>query len=204
MSDQDRAKWNERYRALGPDAPARPSPIVLDTLARMRQAGAALAGLRALDLACGAGRNAVCLAADGLRVDAVDVAAEGIELGRQRAARAGVNGIRWIRADLDEGLPIAGPYDLILMIRYLDLELLERLATWLAPGGWLVVEVHARSNVEIPGVSGPRNPAYLARPDSVRAALGSLIFVEAAEGLFESAEGGRESLIRIIARRVAN
>src|SRR5207247_5889259 len=66
-------RWNERYRSG--DFERQPSPLVIE-------ATAALAPGRALDLACGAGRNAIYLADRGWRVVAVDGSIEALKLVR--------------------------------------------------------------------------------------------------------------------------
>jgi 2-polyprenyl-3-methyl-5-hydroxy-6-metoxy-1,4-benzoquinol methylase len=95
---------------------------------------------RALDVACGRGAVAVQLAVRGLEVDAVDVSPVALAAGRASAARAGV-GVRWIRHDLDRGLPGTGPYDVVVCRRFRDPRLYPALAAALAPGGLLVVAV---------------------------------------------------------------
>jgi len=119
---------------------------------------------RAVDLACGNGRNAVWLARRGWHVEAVDISAVAIEQGHRRAERAGVH-VRWEVGDVLEWQP-AEPLDLVLAV-YLHMEmpeligLLARAVTWLAPGGRLLYIGHSRTNIER-GVGGPSDPAVLA------------------------------------------
>ncbi|WP_308282653.1 class I SAM-dependent methyltransferase [Pseudonocardia nigra] len=98
---------------------------------------------RALDLGCGAGRNALHLASRGVEVDAVDLSPAAIAWAEERARGAGVE-VRFHCGDAFAlaGTELAGPYDLIYdsgcfhhlpphrRISYLAL--LDRL---LAPGG---------------------------------------------------------------------
>ena len=58
-------KWNARYANHNPGVIEPPSSLLADAVA-------GLGAGRALDLACGAGRNAIWLARRGWRVDAVD------------------------------------------------------------------------------------------------------------------------------------
>jgi SAM-dependent methyltransferase len=98
---------------------------------------------RALDLGCGAGRNALHLARRGFTVDAVDLSATALAWARERAGEAGAR-IRFHHADafsLTER-ELDGPYDLIYDSgcfhhlpphrRVSHLALLDR---FLAPGG---------------------------------------------------------------------
>jgi tellurite methyltransferase len=201
MSDSDRDKWNTRYRDGAYADREHPAVLVAehaaDIAATQRAAGGADATLRALDLACGAGRNARYLAQLGYVVDAVDIAAEALS----RAASAAVAdaAIRWIEHDLDLGLPRGlGEYDLILIIRYLDLSLVAAAAERLLPGGYLLCEAHLVTDA---AVIGPRDPAFRARPDELLAAAGGLDVVEYWEGIARDPDGRDAALARLVAWR---
>ena len=186
----------------------RPSVLLEDAVARMRQIRNDLEGLRALDLACGGGRNSICLAEQGFQVDAVDLSAEGLALAERRAARRQLTSasgasaerrgakILWIQADLDAGLPVAGAYDLIVMIRYLDLPLLTDAIRLLQPGGVLVVELHMDPAGEV--VAGPGNPDFLVSPGVLAETTGGLTPWLQTEGIVEAADGRLEALARFI------
>ncbi|MFD8734086.1 class I SAM-dependent methyltransferase [Streptomyces sp. NPDC059618] len=102
---------------------------------------------RALDLGCGAGRNALFLASRGFEVDAVDLSPVAVAWGEDRARELGVD-VRFLRGDAF-ALPaseLSGPYDLVVdsgcfhhlpphrRVSYLSL--LDRV---LAPGGHLAL-----------------------------------------------------------------
>ena len=98
---------------------------------------------RALDLACGVGRDAVFAASAGWQVTAVDVLPDAVERGRALEGRysSQVAPIRWIVADLERASTrLTGIYDLIFGFRYLHRPLFTRLADSLAPGGSLLWE----------------------------------------------------------------
>jgi len=101
---------------------------------------------RALDLAGGAGRHAIWLAARGLDVTVADVSEAGLALARDRAAAAGVR-LSTIALDLDRDPPPPGPWDLILVFHYLQRDLYRRLPSLLAPGGVLAIMHPTRSNL---------------------------------------------------------
>lgn len=106
---------------------------------------------RALDLGCGAGRNAVFLAQRGFQVDAVDLSPAAIAWAGQRAREAGAR-VRLFCGDAFElaAAELAGPYDLVCdsgcfhhlpphrRVSYLGL--LDRV---LAPGGHLALACFA-------------------------------------------------------------
>ena len=139
MADADRTKWDARYAAGGElDQPSPLLSLVADALP--------VRG-RALDVAGGAGRNALWLARRGLDVTVVDISGVGLAIARDRAAAAGL-ALTTIEADLEvEPLP-AGPWDLIASFHYLQRELFERFADAVAPGGVLVVAHATLRNLE--------------------------------------------------------
>jgi len=61
MSDADRERWNARYAAGEYAARTHPSPLLAAWIDRLPRG-------RALDVACGLGRNAIHLAAQRLNV----------------------------------------------------------------------------------------------------------------------------------------
>lgn len=195
MSQSDRKKWNARYARLRDAEIGSPTPLLMKAL---RDRGSATG--RALDLACGSGRNAFALAEAGYRVDAVDVSMEGVERGRRAAGERGL-AINWLIADLDNGLPVAGPYDLVVMIRYLDLALLEAAIGLLQPGGWLVAEVHLDAGISGLQLAGPRNPAFLAAPGALLKVCAGLEVMHQEEGRVAIPDGRTEALARVIGRR---
>ena len=97
----------------------------------------------ALDLACGAGRDAVFLAQHGYEVEGWDHAPEALERARELAKRHGVT-LRTKIRDLEQPdlEPPARPFDLIVCFRFLHRPLFPWMERALSPGGWLVYETY--------------------------------------------------------------
>ncbi len=97
----------------------------------------------ALDVACGAGRDAVFLAARGFEVEARDHAPEALERARALARREGV-AVRTVECDLErDDLPPPGrTFDLVVCFRFLHRPLFAWMEAAVAPGGWLVYETY--------------------------------------------------------------
>ena len=119
-------------------------------------------GARVLDLACGAGRHARWLAAQGARVTAVDrdAAALGVLAG------AGLPGIGTLEADLEppEGAPwpLAGlRFDAVVITNYLWRPRLDEAVALLAPGGVLLHETFAQGHARF---GRPSRHDFLLRP----------------------------------------
>jgi SAM-dependent methyltransferase len=127
MSEADRARWEEKYRA-GVHPETEPDPVLERALAFAPPKG------RALDVACGRGRHAIVLARRGYEVDAVDLSPLGLSSARERAGHLRV---RWIEADLDVWAPPEGAYAVIVCVDFTDGRLVPRLLRALATGGVL-------------------------------------------------------------------
>ena len=154
--------WDERYAASGLVWSEDPNQFVVE---QVDAAGLVPgAGRRALDLACGEGRNALWLAGRGWSVTGVDFSAAGLAKAAELAGRAGV-AVDWITADATDWTPPAAGADLVV-VAYLQLPAPERAAALdtavaaLAPGGTLIVVAHHTDNLE-QGVGGPQHPAVL-------------------------------------------
>jgi SAM-dependent methyltransferase len=139
---------------------------------------------RALDLACGEGRNAVWLAQQGWQATGVDFSAVAIEKARRLAAANAVSA-EWIVADLLEYRPEVGAFDLVLLF-YLQVPVVQRreivraAAAAVAPGGTFLLVAHDRSNLEH-GHGGPQEPAVLYSADDVVVDLDAGLQIERAE-----------------------
>lgn len=152
----DKSTWNERYAAKELVWSAGPNKRFAEEVATMKPG-------RALDVACGEGRNAIYLAEQGWQVTAIDFSEVGIEKGRQIAAKRGVD-VEFIVGDLvDVSLP--HEFDLVAVL-YLHTDPGSR-HTWLprviasvATGGWFLYIGHDPSNIDH-GVGGPQNPDVL-------------------------------------------
>ena len=192
MSRAERDKWDERYRSGAYAERTHPTALLADWLDRSPRG-------RALDVACGAGRNALFLAARGLAVDAIDVSAAGLERGRAAAERFGL-AIGWHCADLEEqpdALP-RGPFDLVVWVRYVNAALWPPLVERLAPGGHVLVEQHLETTEEVVGPSGSR---FRLAPRELERAAAGLGVVHYHEGLVVDPDGRTAALAQLIARR---
>jgi len=170
-SDPSRERWNRRWageeRVHTSTAPSR---FVVDEVAGLRPGAA-------LDLACGAGRNAVWLAGQGWRVTAVDFSRVALGMARGLEAERRVS-VEWVEADVLAWTPPARAYDLVCVL-YLQLPAgerrtaLARAADAVRPGGTLLVLGHDLLNLT-EGWGGPTQADVLFTPDDVVAEIGDL------------------------------
>jgi len=137
---------------------------------------------RALDLACGEGRNAVWLAERGWDVTGVDFSNVGLDKARRLADARGVS-VHWELADVTEFMPAPESFGLVIVM-YLHLPEAARgvsfchAAAAVAAGGTLLVVGHDVTN-RSDGWGGPSDAAVLYGPEDVVADLDGLEAVKA-------------------------
>lgn len=136
-----------------------PSPFLIDSMNRIERERPPV-GLRALDVACGTGRDAVYMALRGCDVTAVDLLPDALARAQDLARRNGV-GLRTIRYDLESTPPSlpAGSYDLVTVFRYLHRPLFPSLAAAVSPGGYVIYETFHERNLQTG--RRPHNAAHL-------------------------------------------
>lgn len=157
MTNSRAQHWEERYAGVDRLWSGRPNDWLPQLAADWRPG-------TALDIGCGEGADALWLAERGWRVTAVDLSATAIGRLRAQAQRAGLGArITTEVGDADQGLP-PGPFDLATCFyvhggpgegHLLLGRLLADAAARLAPGGRLLVAVHA--------VNPPWHPHHRAR-----------------------------------------
>lgn len=131
--------WDERFRSGSYPRNPEPSPV-------LRRYLDAVPDGRALDIATGTGRNAVFLAAEGYRVDAIDRSREGLRIARQNARDRGVaDRTEWIRADVGNYAFPESTYELATISFYRAVDRFPDVKESLVPGGVLFVQHHLRT-----------------------------------------------------------
>mgnify|MGYP001192964140 CR=1 FL=1 len=172
----DRHAWDARYATTGLLWGEEPNRFLVTETAGLSPG-------RALDLACGHGRNAVWLARNGWDVTGVDFSEVGLGKARDLAAGQGVE-VEWVAADLNDYEPEPAAFDLVVVL-YLQLPepeltpVLVRAAGALAPGGTILIVSHDATNIA-EGAGGPQDPDVLATPESLATHLPS-VWVQRAE-----------------------
>jgi tellurite methyltransferase len=147
MSEEERQRWNGRYRERA--GGSEPSRFLQSLEDRLPSTG------RALDVAGGPGHDALWLARRGLDVTLMDISDVALERAGAAAHEAGVH-LQVARVDVETDPLPQGPYGLVLCLNFLWRPLFEVFPKVLAPGGLLVFAQPTRSNLE-------RNPHPSAR-----------------------------------------
>lgn len=180
----DQAGWEQRYRtqsAIGPPAP------LIEKIAGVLTPG------RALDLACGSGRNALWLAEQGWQVTAVDWSPAAIA---QIAARNANVDARVADLEKQEYAIQPDAWDLIVMYCYLQRDLFEQAKRGVKPGGVIIAVVH------IPGPGELLTPFRL-NPGELREYFQDFEILHSYEGPPRDPEHARW-VAEIAARRVVS
>ena len=195
----ERAEWDRRYAESGLLWSSQPNRFLVAEVANL-QAG------RALDLACGEGRNAVWLGGLGWKVTGVDFSEVAIAKAREQARAAGVDA-EWIVADLVDYRPPARAFDLVIVF-YLQVpardraRILPAAAEAVAEGGMFLLVGHDSRNL-VTGYGGPRDPDVLYTPEEIVADLAGLHIerAELVERPVETPEGVRVALDALVRAR---
>jgi tellurite methyltransferase len=142
-------RWDERYRKHG-EGDMEPAALLLKAI-EGESAG------RALDIACGTGRNALLLARCGWRVTAVDYSNVAIEMLASHGEK-----IEALVRDLEAGeYPIEpAAFDLICDFHYLQRDLFDAIRAGVRLGGLFVGSIHL--------AGAQMNPLYLLHPGELQ------------------------------------
>ncbi len=120
---------------------------------------------RALELACGTGRDAIFMSARGWDVTAVDVLPDALALASELAERyaPALRPIEWLERDLESGpVRFERVFDLITVVRYLHRPLFPRFREWLRPEGSILYETFTTAHRERYG--RPSRDAHVLEP----------------------------------------
>jgi 2-polyprenyl-3-methyl-5-hydroxy-6-metoxy-1,4-benzoquinol methylase len=123
----------------------------------------------ALDAGCGEGAEAIWLASRGWHVTAVDIAAGALARAAEHEAEdAMAEPVHWVEADLTVWRPETR-FDLVVSSyahpTMSQLEFYDRIATWVAPGGTLLIVAHHRTESAGHGRHHPPGEASVTAAD---------------------------------------
>jgi 2-polyprenyl-3-methyl-5-hydroxy-6-metoxy-1,4-benzoquinol methylase len=199
MEGVQREDWNRKHGEAGPLFGSEPNRFLVAEVSQLPPG-------RALDLACGSGRNAVWLAQQGWSMVAVDFADVALDQARSLAADRAVE-VDWVEADVRDWPAPARAFDLVAVL-YLQLPAEERgpiirhAAEAVADGGTMIVVGHHSDNLAS-GSGGPKDPRVLFTPEDIARDLDDLR-VEKAEAVLRPVDGDRDAIDALVrGRRVS-
>ncbi|MBJ8347743.1 bifunctional 2-polyprenyl-6-hydroxyphenol methylase/3-demethylubiquinol 3-O-methyltransferase UbiG [Antrihabitans sp. YC2-6] len=196
----DAAAWDEKYAKADLVWGAPPNAVVVEIVTVLHPG-------RALDLACGEGRNAIWLATRGWEVSAIDFSQVAIDKARtvaSKSPRSVRNRIDWATGDILT-TTFDGSFELIV-VAYLHLpkderrQVLRKAVDALAEAGVLIVLGHDTTNIA-DGVGGPQDPDILFTPEDVVADIEDEAQILAAEKRERHVEAGTAIDALVVAAR---
>ena len=184
--------WDERFRTGEYPQDPEPSPL-------LRRFVEAFPDGRALDVACGTGRNAVFLAEAGYRVDALDQSRAGLEVTRRNAADRGVaDRLNLLQADVPSYTFPRATYDVITISFYRAVDRFPDIKEALVPGGALFVQHHLRTTDDVD--LGPSGDRYRFPSNELLHACLDLTVLHYEERTETRADGERGATVQVVAR----
>ncbi len=138
MAVEDRERWDKKYRNNHP-IPSK-VPDVVEKYSLLSK------GKKALDIACGTGRNAKFLAGQGFEVDALDISPVALE------SLKDIPNINTKEVDFDSYVLKENSYDLIVCTYYLNRSLFPQIENALKEDGLFIFEtfMHHPDNTKVP------------------------------------------------------
>lgn len=155
MADEDKIKWDEKYKNNKNLLEKRPQSKKLTNAIKFVE------GTLALDIACGIGRNSIFLAQNDFEVEALDISTVALE----KLNKNNYKNIKTKQVDLENYCPKENSYDLIVMTNYLDRKLIPKLYKALKKNGILFIETYMfHEENEKP----PSNPNFLLKKEELK------------------------------------
>lgn len=198
MTESDQIRWNRRYEGGAYADRPHPGDFLKANIEDLPVG-------KALDLACGRGRNSLFLADRGFDVEGIDVSDIALDQAQNSAEERNLK-IRWVCQDLSDNPDLPpGPYSLIIMFRFVADHLLPQLSRRLVHGGHVMVEEHLRWPDENLELAGPKSERFRIAPGMLRQWVEEdpdLEVVVHTEGLVTEPDGTKAAVSRMLARRI--
>jgi tellurite methyltransferase len=163
VSQDSKTQWDQRYSRPTFIFGKSPAQFLAENYQYIPYEGSVL------DMGMGEGRNAVFLAQKGYKVTGVDLSSVAVKKSYLLAQEFGVK-IKGVVASLKDYKISPGTFDAIICFYWVDRGMVEKIKTWLKPGGILIYEAYTlRERERDPGKrSDPLNDNYLREQELIR------------------------------------
>lgn len=156
MAIEDKEKWNKKYKNTPELLKQREASIKLKSIINQTK------GKKALDIACGGGKNSIYLAKNGFNIDAMDISDVALQSIREKA----FENINTIQIDLEEKLDLKNEYyDLIVQTNFLDRSIIPTLKNSLKKEGFIFIETYMHHEIN---EKEPSNKSFLLEKDELK------------------------------------
>ncbi len=155
MAQKDKEKWDKKYNETPRLMKDRtPSPKVVEAIKYTR-------GKKALEIACGTGRNSIFLAENGFEVEAFDIS----EVAINHLKKQNIKNLTAIQKDLENFNIEKNSFDLIVQTNYLDRKIFPNLKEALKKDGIIVIETYMNHEEN---EKPPSNPLFLLNENELK------------------------------------
>lgn len=153
MTDSIKNKWEKHYSSdvIDHNESLLPAEVLLNHQHLLPKSG------KALDLACGLGANALCLAENHLTTSAWDISLSALEKLALQAKSRNLK-ITVENRDISARPPEVDSFDVIVVSRFLVRDLILPIKNAIKSNGLIFYQTFTKEKVN---KSGPRNPDYL-------------------------------------------
>lgn len=163
VSQDSKTQWDQRYSRPTFIFGKSPAQFLAENYQYIPYEGTVL------DMGMGEGRNAVFLAQKGYKVTGVDLSSVAVKKSYLLAQEFGVK-IKGVVASLKDYKINPGTFDAIICFYWVDRGMVDKIKTWLKPGGILIYEAYTlRERDRDPGKrADPLNDNYLREEELIR------------------------------------
>lgn len=155
MAEKDKIKWNKKYKDLPKLLEKRdPCEKLIKFIEKAKKG-------KALDVACGSGRNSIFMANNGFNVDALDISSVALD----NLKKLEDPNINPTLVDLDDYEFKKDFYNLIIKTNFLDKEIIYKLKESLKKDGLIIIETYMEDSENEKKDS---NPDYLLKKDELK------------------------------------
>jgi SAM-dependent methyltransferase len=188
MSLADKIKWDKKYSQNKSLFAYRPPSMFV------RHYFDLAPNKKALDVACGGGRNTLFLQDLGFEIDAIDISSIALE----ELAKSINSNVKLIEADLDEYEFEKEKYGFIVMANFLDRKLIEKLKESLVDNGIFIVETYVEDELN----EKKFNKDFMLYKNELKELFKDFEIIEYDEFMNEAFEVNRMKKAAIAARKV--
>ncbi len=150
LNNQTKDKWDKHYNSCSNELPS-PAEVLLHNQHLLPAHG------KALDLACGHGANAICLAENGLTVTAWDISSTALERLSHYAKEKSLT-VNSEAKDISKLPPEPDSFDVIVVSHFLDRTMMDNIRNAIKTNGLIFYQTFIKDKVN---ETGPGNPDYL-------------------------------------------
>jgi len=191
IKPSDADKWNQIYQTCA-QVDLQPAKVLIENQHLLPDSG------KALDAACGLGANALLLAVQGLETYAWDISKEALDRLAKKLVEIELP-LTLEQRDIVSNPPEIDSFDVIVVTRFLDRQLIPKLKQALRQYGLIYYQTFIRDKSSD---TGPKNPEYRLENNELLSLFSSLhIVLYHEEGTIGNAEKGFRNEAMLIAQK---